>query len=53
MENQKDIDEQNENILRPSSLSTCIDLDHIKNANLASLLILTRRGFLSTSILFH
>ena len=23
----------NENILRPSSLSTCIDLDHIKNAN--------------------
>ena len=36
-ENQKNIVEQNENILKHSSLSTCIDLDNMKNANLASL----------------
>ena len=30
-----------------------IDLDNMKNANLASLLILIRISFLSTAILFH
>ena len=38
-ENQNKIDERNENILKQSSLSTCIDLVHIKNTNLASLLM--------------
>ena len=33
-----------------SSLSACINLDHIKNAKLASLLIFAGIGFLSTSI---
>ena len=53
IENQNNIVAQNENILKHSSLSSCKDLDNMKNANLASILILTRIGFLSTSILFH
>ena len=35
----KKIDEQNQNILKHSSLRICVDLDYMKNANLASLLI--------------
>ena len=38
-ENKKKIDEQNQNILKHSSLRICVDLDYMKNANLASLLI--------------